>query len=439
MDEFKTGNNPAEPWEQPERRERQAPQDGYRPTYDYEGRMGGGQFQFQPRQKQKPRLFTAVLLILLVLSMVSNWIAIGVLRDEVATLSDKLRVLEDDDWYSGGEEDEDWSSGGGGFKEPTIPAAENVSNPQITLLPSRPNGTSLSSAEIYKQCIDSIVYIHISGGGGWEGSGVMMTRDGYIITNAHVVEGGRRADVTLHDGSKHEATLVGYDWSADLAVLKIEGDHFSAASFADSDGLITGQQVAAMGSPYSSALKGTITQGIISGLNRELRYHAGKLKFIQFDAAVSSGNSGGALIDEYGRVIGIVTMKYVVDLEYDSYVENISFAIPMTEAKATIESIFRFGSVRKRPNIGLTLSVLSDEQKDDWNLDSGLLVTAVATDGPAERAGVLVGDILLSADGETLYSISDLQILRDGKQYGDSMMFIAERDGMTEALELIFE
>ena len=445
MDEFRNGSDQSEPWEQPKRNEWQPPQNNeenhwQRPQGGYHpyGEPGMGGFQFEPRRKGRPRIFSGFLMILLIASMVTNWFAISTLRDEVETLQNDLRLMDEDgDWSS--DEDDGWGSGDSRFQEPTIPQLESIGNPQITLLPSQPGGAALSSVDVYQQCINSVVYIRISGGGGSEGSGVMMSRDGYIITNAHVVEGGRRADVTLHDGSKYTAQLVGYDWAADLAILKIEGENFSAARFADSDGLMVGQRVAAMGSPWGYELKDTMSQGVLSGLNRELYHNMGKAKFIQFDAAVSSGSSGGALIDEYGRVIGIVTMKYVVDMDYESYVENLSFAIPMTEAKVVLDEIIKYGSVRRRPNIGVTLNPLTDEQKEDRNLDAGLLVVAVTPDSPAERAGIELGDVLLSADGETLYGTGDLLAVRNEKEYGDMILFTAERDGRTEVFELVFE
>ena len=440
MDDFRTGSGQREPWEQPDRepsrqgnwQSQERNQSQYSPSY-----YGtGGPFQM-PQKKQKTKrlsFFSFFLVVALIASIVGSWSVIYQLQQQVDELAAVVSHIEgkDDGWGDGWGDREE-------FRVPSIPGTEAMGNPQLILQPSQPGGVALTSTELYKQCADSVVYIRISGGGGSEGSGVMMSRDGYIITNAHVVEGGRRADVTLHDGSKHIATLVGYDWAADLAVLKIDGENFTAAHFADSDGLNIGQRVAAMGSPWGFELKGTMSEGILSGMNRDLYHNGEKAKFLQFDAAVSSGSSGGALIDEYGRVIGIVTMKYVVDMDYESYVENLSFAIPMTEAKAVIDSIIQFGSVQRRPNIGVTLNPLTQQQQEDWGLDYGLLVINVAPDSPAQRADIQKGDILLTADGESLYGTGDLLAVRDEKQYGDMILFTAERDGDTLVLELVFE
>ena len=446
MDDFKTGNGQQEPWDKPEQGSWQRPKESsaqgswqapqekgnkYRPVYEND--MSGGRFQMPPERQKVKRFsfFNVFLLVVLIVSMVSSRSAIAQLQLQVDALTADMAQWEDDVW------DGSWGSDDA-FQEPAIPRTESVGNPRLTLQPSQPGGTPLTGTELYAQCADSVVYIRISGGGGSEGSGVMMSRDGYIITNCHVVEGGRRAEVTLHDGSKHTATLVGYDWAADLAVLKIDGENFSAARFADSDGLAVGQRIVSLGSPWGYELKGTMSEGIISGLNRELFHNVARTKFIQFDASVSSGSSGGALIDAYGRVIGIVTMKYVVDMDYESYVENLSFAIPMTEAKAVIDEIIQFGSVQRRPNLGLTLNPLTSEQQNDWKLDSGLLVVNVAPDSPAERAGVRRGDVILSADGESLYSVGDLAAVRDTKQYGETLLLTAERDGETIVLEVVF-
>ena|GEM_PF-2450748 len=450
MDDFRTGSGQPDPWDEPEKRSWKTPQrpsdqgswqppqqnqNAYRTPYD--GGAGGGPFQM-PQKRQKARRFspfTVLLVALLLFSMSSSWSAIRQLRQEVDELNAVITEWDDDSW---GDDYDSWSRDDE-FREPQIPRTEAVGNPQFALQPSQPGGTALTSAELYQQCADSVVYIRISGGGGSEGSGVMMSRDGYIITNAHVVEGGRRADVTLHDGSKHIATLVGYDWAADLAVLKIDGENFTPARFADSDNLNIGQRVVTMGSPWGFELKGTMSEGIISGMNRELYHHGLRTKFIQFDASVSSGSSGGALIDAHGRVIGIVTMKYVVDMDYESYVENLSFAIPMTEAKAVIDEIISFGSVQRRPNIGVTLNPLTELQQIEQDLDCGLLVVHVEPDSPAQRAGLENGDIILSVDGEDLYSTGDLLAVRETKQYGDTILFIAQRDGETVMLELVFE
>ena len=183
-----------------------------------------------------------------------------------------------------------------------------------------------------------------------QGSGVIMSSDGYIITNAHVIEEASLAIlVRLHDGTEYDATIVGSDIKSDLAVIKIQAQDLQAAQFGNSDSLVLGEQVIALGSP--AGLEGTVTMGIVSGLDRMIRVDTDNIDMscIQIDAAINPGNSGGALVNMWGQVVGITSSK-MDSIEFD----NIGFAIEMSAATPIIEQLIENGRVLGRPKIGIS-------------------------------------------------------------------------------------
>ena len=291
-----------------------------------------------------------------------------------------------------------------------------------------PRGEELSLGEIYDGLLPSIVSITaaIDGEAYSMGTGVIFTEDGYIITNSHVLDGADELTIVLHDDREFSAMLVGYDSLSDIAVVKIDCTGLAAAPFGDSSDLRVGDEVAAIGNPLGEEFRGTMTNGIVSAINREVYYDGNYMTLIQTNAAINEGNSGGALIDMSGRVIGITNMKMI---SYGSSIEGIGFAIPSSSVKTVVDEIMDSGHVAGRPGIGVTVGTIPQEALWGYDLPSGVYVTEVSPGSGAEAAGVLAGDIIVAADGVEIYSNSDLNGIKAEHLVGDYIVLTIWRDG----------
>ena len=293
----------------------------------------------------------------------------------------------------------------------------------------------LSLRELYLNCIDSIVgiktYYEDHSGYGW-GSGIVMSGDGYILTNQHMVDGAVRAVVVLSDEREYEALLVGEDERTDLAVLKIGARGLSAAEFGDSDELLVGDHVAAIGNPLGSDLSGTMTDGIISAINRDVMLNGRRMTLLQTNAAINSGSSGGALVNMYGQVVGVTFMKMS-----GTMTEGLGFAIPSATVKTVTDQLLSDGAVTGRPGLGLTLGAVTEEMSERYGVPRGLYVYAVAPECDAAAKGVLPGDIVMSVDGKDVRATSDVLEMRDALSVGDHMTLTLWRDGAVFTVEVI--
>ena len=310
----------------------------------------------------------------------------------------------------------------------SIPAAETGTGVTMTISPV-PGGSELTLQEIYTKCLPSVVGIRteLSTSQYSMGTGIIMTADGYIVTNTHVLDGGYAVTVTLSDGTEHEAKLVGADTISDLAVLKIEVTGLSPAQFGDSSGLQVGDSVVTIGNPLGEDLRGTMTNGIISAINRDITYDGHLMTLIQTNAAINEGNSGGPLINMYGQVIGITNMKAVST----NGVEGIGFAIPTASVHTVVDALIAEGRVSGRPSIGITIAPVSSSALDYYDLPDGLYIESVAKGSDAEKQGVQSGDILVAVNGECVATTYDVNAIKDGLQVGDSMTLTLYRDGKT--------
>lgn len=307
----------------------------------------------------------------------------------------------------------------------------------LTLM-DRPETAPLSFQEIYQQVSPSVVSITaLLPMGSSQGTGVVMTADGYIITNAHVIEGAFRADVSLEDGRSFEAKLVGSDETTDLAVLKIEADDLTPAVFGDSDQMVVGDTVVAIGNPMGEQLRGTMTDGILSAINRDMEVDGNTMTLLQTTAALNTGNSGGALVNDQGQVIGITNMKLISNVS-DNTLEGLGFAIPTTTVKPVVDALIADGVVTGRPTLGVTVRAMYDFEQEEYGVDQGLLVVSI-TAGSGADGKLEEGDVLLTANGADLYTIDDLMAVRDELQAGDSIDFQVRRgeDTLTVAVELM--
>ena len=301
----------------------------------------------------------------------------------------------------------------------------------FTLPLAQPGEQELSLQELYAACADSIVgitaYPEDQDGYYW-GTGIIADEAGLIVTNAHVIEGCASAEVTLYNNESYEALLVGADAVSDLALLKIDCSGLPAASFGDISSLSVGDPVAAIGNPLSEEFRSTLTNGIISAIDRGMNYNGHTMSLLQTNAAINQGNSGGALFNMYGQVVGITNMKM---MSYFSSIEGIGFAIPSSTVKAVVDQLAENGEVRGRPSIGITVGAIPQEAVENYELPEGLYISAVAENSDAAAQGIREGDILLSIDGQSVSATEEVAAIRDTKGVGDSLRFTIWRQGET--------
>lgn len=288
----------------------------------------------------------------------------------------------------------------------------------------------LSFQEIYEKNISGVVSItsRDESGAASSGTGVVFTADGYLVTNYHVVEAGESISVIFSDGQTREASLVGSDPMTDLAVLYVAADGLTPVEFGDSSTLRVGDTVAAIGDPLGVELRGTMTDGIISGINRDITVGGRTMTLIQTTAALNEGNSGGPLINCYGQVIGINTMK-VGDEMSAGGVEGLGFAIPSTTVKEIVDQLLRQGYVSGRPTLGLEVEEVSRFYQLYYGLPAGAYITDVAAGSAAAEVGIAQGDILLCLDDTAVVDQESLTELLYSYQVGDTLEAVIYRGG----------
>ena len=292
-----------------------------------------------------------------------------------------------------------------------------------------PQGEGLSLQQIYENNIPCVVSISCNyQGGSSTGTGVILSKDGYIVTNHHVVEGAAQIDVLLSDGRSLRATLVGSDGASDLAVLHVTADDLIAAQLGDSSALRVGDTVVAIGDPLGIELRGTMTDGIISAINRDVDVDGRTMNLIQTNAALNSGNSGGPLINCYGQVIGINTMK-MGDSMSNGGVEGLGFAIPSNTVRDIVNQLIEQGYVSGRADLGITGEAISDFYQFYYRLPKGLYITEVKAGSSADEIGIETGDILISIDDTRITSSSSLETLLYNYTPGDTVEAVIYRSG----------
>jgi len=309
-------------------------------------------------------------------------------------------------------------------------------NKAPTAVENVPQEGGLSLQEIYKKNIDAVVSISCQlTEGSASGTGVILSDDGYIVTNSHVVEGARRITILLTDGREMPAALVGADSVSDLAVLYIDTDKLTAAEFGDAKALRVGDAVVAIGDPLGVELRGTMTDGIVSAINREVSVSGRPMTLIQTNAALNSGNSGGPLINCYGQVIGINTMKIGTFVD-SAGVEGLGFAIPSTTVKEIVDQLIRQGYVSGRPLLGIECNEVTSYYQQFYNLPAGIRVVTVNDGGPADKAGLVTGDIILSMDGTRVTTLDALNGALYTHEVGDTVQLVIYRGGKQLTMNL---
>lgn len=309
---------------------------------------------------------------------------------------------------------------------------------QLDDLPETADG-GLTTAEIAQRVAPSVVSVHIyeqdSLAPSSMGSGVVLTQDGYIITNAHVVEGASGINVLFADGTEMDARIIGVDEKTDLAVIKVAGEGLVPAEFGDSGALAVGERAVAIGNA-AGQFDGTVTQGVISGLDREVTVTVGgrdvTMSLIQTDAAINPGNPGGALVNRFGQVVGINSARM-----NSAFFEGICFAIPTRTAQPVVENLIAYGYVRDRGVLGVTVIALTGVNGPPNGLPAqGLYISEIAANSDLVRSDVTVGDIILEADGQVMETAADLSAVVQSHKLGETVHLKVQKYGSGSVIEV---
>ena len=319
--------------------------------------------------------------------------------------------------------------------------ASSANDPNASLtLSTKSNGESLSTQEIAAYAADSVVEItteivqtgnymqqYVASGAG---SGVIISEDGYIITNNHVIEGATQITVTTTDGTAYEATLVGRDEDLDVALLKIEASGLTVASFGDSDAVQLGEKVVAIGNPLGQ-LGGTVTEGIISALNRDITIDGKAMTLLQTDAAINPGNSGGGLFNDQGQLVGLVVAKSSGD-----DVEGLGFAIPINNVQEILNDLLNYGYTKGKAYLGVSLlDITSQQMARMYNVsETGTYIYSVQENSAAADAGLKSGDRIVSINGQEITSNEDVRNLISSSTVGDELTFVISRSGQEQTV-----
>ena len=314
--------------------------------------------------------------------------------------------------------------------------AETVSKDMPSVVQLASPSDALSIPEIVEKNTPSVVGIQcVASNGVFMGTGIIMSEDGYIITNAHVVENARSVSVKLpssyaddsenaEDALTFDAKIIGTDSQSDIAVLKINKTGLTKAEFGKSSDVKVGELAIVIGNPLSMELANSVTAGIISSLNRTITIEDRTMNYMQTDASINSGNSGGPLINAYGQVIGIASAAVT-----KSYGEGIGFAIPIDEAIPIIEDLIKNGRVTGRPTLGVSGENISDIYAKYYDIPKGFRVKTVNVDSAAEEAGIKVNDIIIGIDGKLIESIEEFNSIKNTHKAGETVKISVYRNG----------
>ena len=266
------------------------------------------------------------------------------------------------------------------------------------------------------------------------GSGVILSADGYIVTNNHVVEGASYIQVKTWDGQEYEATLCGTDPQTDIAVIKVDAQGLNAATIGNSDAIEVGETAIAIGNPLGS-LGGTVTTGIISAVGREITIENETMTLLQTDAAINPGNSGGGLFDINGELIGVVNAK-----QSDTGIEGLGFAIPISDVTSVIEDLKTSGRVTSRPVLNVSLQQIGNSYYGfGGSTAPGLYIAQIVEGGTADQAGLQVGDQIIAFDGEEVSDAAEVKKLLREHHIGDVVTMTIIRDGQQQDVQVTLQ
>ena len=309
--------------------------------------------------------------------------------------------------------------------------------------------TKMEPAEVYASTVNSVVSINTTSTSGTNifgqtvetassGSGFIISQDGYIVTNYHVVKGATAVKVTLYDGATYDATVIGGDSDYDVAVLKIDATGLSPVTLGNSEDVNVGDTVLAIGNPLGE-LTFSMSQGIVSCCDRAINVDGTPFNMIQVDASINPGNSGGPLVNLYGEVVGIVSAKYS---SYSSTtVEGLGFAIPISDVRSIITDIMENGAVTDKAYMAITAGTMTEKMAAQYSIDitQGVFVYSAADGGAGDKAGLRLGDVITKLGDKTLTSLQDLSAAMKGYRAGDTVTLTVYRDGQYIETELTFD
>ena len=375
------------------------------------------------KQQRKPSAGTVLAIFSLIISVglaVALWSTVAHFTEEnqrlKAEYEEKLKIAQN-----------------GGLQNPSSVTEEYLTNAQIVIDENSKAVTTVVSAvrpsvvcvcvTVPSQKIDYGFTYYQTEAATSTGSGVIWSEDGYIITNQHVIEYAQQystAFITIlfDDGTEAEATLIAADKQTDLALLKVETEtKLPAVTVGSSENLLVGQSAIAIGNPLGVEYANSVTVGIVSGLNRQVSGENGVSTMIQTDAAVNPGNSGGALVDSAGKLIGIVSAKIS-----STDVEGIGFAIPVDDAIKIVTSLKEFGYVKDRPATGIAAGTeITASLSRRYRLPEGFYVTEITEGSAAEQSGIRIYDVILSFDGQSVSTLNEIEALKKNREVGDSV------------------
>ena len=324
-----------------------------------------------------------------------------------------------------------------GDRTPTVVSVSNVTTKEpltaaqiyATYVKATVGITTEINTNVYGQVVQTAA----------SGSGFVISQDGYIVTNYHVIEDASKITVTLVDGKSYDATLVGGDEENDIAVLKVDATGLDTVVIGSSDNLVVGDQVYAIGNPLGE-LTFSLTGGYVSALDRNVTMSDGRrMNYIQTDTAINSGNSGGALFDQYGQVVGIVSAKLSNNGDStEASVEGVGFAIPIDNVWNMITDIMEYGYVTGKPYMGIINTNVSGEAQR-YGVPAGAYVLGVVEDSCAAKAGLQEGDIITKLDDADITSSDDLQNALADYRAGDTATLTVSRSGQVQTLTITFD
>ena len=309
--------------------------------------------------------------------------------------------------------------------------------------------TKMEPAEVYASTVNSVVSINTTSTSGTNifgqavetassGSGFIISQDGYIVTNYHVVKGATSVKVTLYNGNTYDATVIGGDSDYDVAVIKIDATGLSPVTLGNSEDVNVGDTVLAIGNPLGE-LTFSMSQGIVSCCDRAINVDGTPFNMIQVDASINPGNSGGPLVNLYGEVVGIVSAKYST---YSSTtVEGLGFAIPISDVRSIITDIMENGAVTDKAYMAITAGTMNEQMAAQFNIDvtEGVFVYSVVEGGAGDKAGLRLGDVITKMNDKTLTSRQDLSAAMKGYRAGDTVTLTVYRGGQYIEVELTFD
>jgi serine protease Do len=332
------------------------------------------------------------------------------------------------------------SSSASSGQNQNLPVLSIAKTPSDDSEPSSSDGV-MAGEDIYKKLNDSIVAIQTANSAGQSvssGSGVVMSSDGYIITNAHVILDENTSQpmsnvaVLLANGTTLPAQVIGYDEQTDLAVVKVTSESaLTPAEFGDSDALQVGETAYAIGSPGGVELANSMTNGIISAINRDITVNDRVMSLIQTSVTINPGNSGGALINKYGQVVGITSAKLGI-----SYYEGLGFAIPINSAKEIVDELIQTGYISGRPSIGITGQNVSEQLSQFYSLPEGVQIVSVDSRAKAASEGLMAGDVITAVNGKTVTTMDEINEIKGDMKAGEKLKLTIYRPSTQKSMDL---